>query len=990
MPREFDSSTLGFLAGGGTTGALIRATDWASTPLGPPQNWPSSLRTSIGTCLNCTFPILLWWGPQLIMLYNDAYAEIIADKHPAALGAPGASVWPEIWDIIGPMLTRVMADGEATPATDFRLVLNRRGFPEECYFSFSYSPIRNEAGCVVGVFCPVIETTLRVLGERRLAFRLDLERRLRDIEHSDAAKSLVGGMLAAHLGVASVGYAEAGSEDGQVLVETDWTDGRILSVAGVHQLTHYGPAVLQDLQQGLPVTIDDVLSDPRTANTAVQASYAALSVRALALIPLVKAGRMVAMLFALDVQPRLWSETDAGLLSDIAERTWAFVERMRAAEEFRALGENLPNLCWMAKADGAIIWYNRRWFDYTGTTPADMEGWGWQSVHHPDTLPAVMERWTQCLATGEPFEMTFPLRGADGVFRPFLTRIVPLRNGRGDITRWFGTNVDISAQQRTEAALRASEASLRGVADALPGFLWTAGPDGRLDYASQAWFDYAGTTLEQTLSWGWAEFIHPDDVPALKLAWTTALAQGVPYSQEFRMRRHDGHYLWFLGRATPVRDDTGGLTRWIGMNVGIEEQRQTRAALESLNAELEARVRAEVASREHAQVQLAHAQRMEALGQLAGGIAHDFNNVLQAVSSGLNLIGRRAEDSAMVRQLVGMVAETTTRGAAVTRRLLAFARKGELLSAAVEPGPLLASLHEMLRHTLGNAIVMHVDVAPNTPPLQVDRAQLETVLVNLAVNARDAMPGGGTLRVSATSETVDPGRTHPSGLAAGAYVRLCLSDTGHGMDAATLGRASEPFFTTKPVGQGTGLGLAMARGFAQQSGGAMTIESQTGDDKAGPGTRVTLWFPQAATAVPDAEPSLHDVALPPGATPPRVLVVDDDHVVREMLSALLEGFGYQIIAVPDAATALARLDEGDRADLLVTDLSMPGMNGLTLIEEARRRQPDLPAVLLTGYVDPNLLQAAERQKERLMVLRKPISAEELAAHAAALLRRKLP
>jgi PAS domain S-box-containing protein len=242
---------------------------------------------------------------------------------------------------------------------------------------------------------------------------------------------------------------------------------------------------------------------------------------------------------------------------DITERKRAEAALRRSEEEFRALGENLPNLCWMADADGWIYWYNRGWYDYTGTTPAEVQGWGWQSVLDPEVLPPVMERWTGSITAGTPFEMTFPLRGADGVFRPFLTRVLPLRDSEGAITRWFGTNVDVSEQQRTEAALRASEDALR-----------------------------------------------------------------------------------------------------------------------RLNERLEARVAEEVAAREQAQARLAHAQKMEALGQLAGGIAHDFNNVLQAVAGGLGLIQRRAEN-ARVRRLAGMAAEAAARGAAITGRLLAFARKGE-------------------------------------------------------------------------------------------------------------------------------------------------------------------------------------------------------------------------------------------------------------------------------------------------------------------------
>ena len=275
-----------------------------------------------------------------------------------------------------------------------------------------------------------------------------------------------------------------------------------------------------------------------------------------------------------------------------------------------------------------------------------MEGWGWQSVHDPAVLPSMMVRWTGCIAAGVPFEMTFPLRGADGLFRPFLTRIVPVRDASGAITRWFGNNVDISEQQRTEAALRAGEEALR-----------------------------------------------------------------------------------------------------------------------RLNDQLEARVATEVAAREQAQARLAQSQRMEALGQLAGGIAHDFNNVLQAVTGGLGLIGRRAGDADAVQRLARMAGDAAQRGAAITGRLLAFSRRGELQAAPVAPrGVAGATCMRSWRRPWASSIQVLTGVDPDAPPLLADRAQLETVLVNLAVNARDAMPDGGTLRIDGYGG--GGARTRPPGGAA--------------------------------------------------------------------------------------------------------------------------------------------------------------------------------------------------------------------------------
>ena len=407
----------------------------------------------------------------------------------------------------------------------------------------------------------------------------------------------------------------------------------------------------------------------------------------------------------------------------------------------------------------------------------------------------------------------------------------------------------------------------------------------------------------------------------------------------------------------------------------MDQLQAANVQLESLNGQLEARVLQETASRLEAERRLAQAQRLEALGQLAGGIAHDFNNVLQAIDGGLSLIHRRAADPDAVRRLSRMAAEAAARGASVTGRLLTFARRRELAGEVIDPGPLLRSMREILAHTLAADIEVRVDAPAGLPCLLADKAQLETVLINLAINARDAMPQGGVVMLSATAEAVPPTSPHPLGLAAGAYVRLRIVDDGSGMSPDVLSRASEPFFTTKAPGKGTGLGLAMARGFAQQSRGAFALESARGL-----GTSVTLWFPQAECPAQDAPPP---DAPEPAKTQLQVLMVDDDGMVREMLAGELEASGFYVTTAADGAAALALIDAGQAADLLITDYSMPGMNGLALIGQVRRRRPGLPALLLTGYVEPGVEAELATLQDRLTVmLHKPIGASELARRAA--------
>ena len=546
-------------------------------------------------------------------------------------------------------------------------------------------------------------------------------------------------------------------------------------------------------------------------------------------------------------------------IEENTERKRAEAALIQSEKEFRTLGEEQPNLCWMAAADGSVYWYNKRWYDYTGTQFDEMKGWGWQAVQDLAVLPDVMKSWTAAIAAGTPLELTFPLRGADGIFHPFLTRILPIRDETGAITRWLGSNVNISEQRATEDALRTSEEALR-----------------------------------------------------------------------------------------------------------------------QLNETLGARVAEAIAAREKAQERLAQAQRMEALGQLAGGIAHDFNNVLQVVSSALDLIERRADDGKSVRNIARMGSDAARRGTSVTARLLAFARKGELQAASVAVVPLLESLKEILSSTLEAGIRLELHVPPDIVPLMADKAQLETVLVNLAVNARDAMPGGGVLTLSARPCVVT-GTEHRAGLKPGLYVQLEVKDNGVGMDAATLARVSEPFFTTKPIGQGTGLGVAMSRGFAEQSGGGFAVQSEPGH-----GTTITLWFPEAR------EPSTSDTvpqAAIPGGISAKIMIVDDDDSVREMIRWQLDDLGYETAVASDGLIALARMDAGELLDVLVTDLSMPGMNGLALIEEARKRQPGLPALLLTGYADTSSSIDINGLGVGTRFLQKPISIQQLAENVATLLVR---
>ena len=412
--------------------------------------------------------------------------------------------------------------------------------------------------------------------------------------------------------------------------------------------------------------------------------------------PLMADGWVQAVLYVGHASSRAWTTDEVLLVEEVAARTWLVVQQARAkdamersVEAFGTLANGIPTLCWMAQPDGHVYWYNQRWYNYTGTSPDEMAGWGWQSVHDPAVLPEVLEHWRTALDTGESFEMTFPLRGADGLFRPFMTRVAPVRGADGRVRRWLGTNVDVAEAAGREAALERSAAALR----------------------------------------------------------------------------------------------------------------EREARLLQAHDELESRVIEEVKAREAAQARLAQAEKLSALGQLAGGIAHDFNNVMQAVSGGASLIGRHADSVGYRKAAVqdrgrrGLARCVRDPSSARLRQARRVACRGRCRSRA-----LLHGMREILAHTLGAAVRVELDVAQGLPAVLADGSQLESVVVNLATNARDAMPQGGTITIAATSERImDNG--HVEGLEPGTYVRLTVADTGTGIEAATLAARYGTLLHHKGAGQ---------------------------------------------------------------------------------------------------------------------------------------------------------------------------------------------
>ena len=569
--------------------------------------------------------------------------------------------------------------------------------------------------------------------------------------------------------------------------------------------------------------------------------------------------------------------------------------------------------------------------------------------------------------------------------RRWRTGDLAARTGLAEDGSEFGTlaaafdDMAVSLEAR-ERDLRHSEGIFRAIFDQAAIGMTQTDLDGRWLRVNDKMCAILGYARSDLLGRKFADFTHPDDIEA-DLANIDALLAGDigTITREKRYLRKDGGVVWASLTVFLLGDAEGRPERMVTIVEDITQRRLAEEELRRLTERLEDRVREEVGAREAAQSRAAHAERMQALGRLAGGIAHDFNNVLQGVLGAATLIERRPGDEAGVRRLARLAVEASERGASITRRLLAFGRHADLRAEAFDVPLLLSGLQEILAHTIGAGIEVSVKLGADCPPLLADRVQLETALLNLATNARDAMPGGGRLTLAASASDA-----LPPGLAHGRYVRITVADTGIGMDAAMMARAAEPFFTTKGVGAGTGLGLPMARGFADESGGALGIESSPGS-----GTAVTIWLPAAGpgTARLSEPQGLDDAAHSLGGlAAARVLLVDDESLVRQVLAEHMADAGFSVLSAANGNEALDMLDAGEAVDAMVTDLAMPGMDGITLIRAVQERRHGLPVVLLTGNAGGDAaLALSGAVSGTFSLLRKPVTGTVLASRVRALL-----
>jgi len=677
-----------FLADGGKVGALMRAHDWSTSPLGPPETWPQSLRSVVGLLLQSQFPMFVAWGNALGFLYNDPYAEILGAKHPRALGRRFYDIWSEIWHDISPLIDAAMA-GYATYREDLPLVMNRRGYDEQTWFTFSYSPVRDESGRVAGMFCAVSETTQKVLAERAA----------RDSE-----------------------------------------------------------ARLRDLNETLERRVKEAVAE-------------------------------------------------RNLLADIVEGTNAFVQ--------------------VADSDYRWLAINR--------------------------------------AAADEFERIFGVRPAVG------SNMLEL----------------LASQPEHQAAVKA---------------LWSRALSGE-------------------------EF--------------TAIEE---FGDPTRDRR--AYEMRYNALHDPSGKQIGAYQFVYDVTERLRDQKRLRTA----------------------EAALRQAQKMESLGQLTGGVAHDFNNLLAVFATGLQLLERDVSGQQRQRVFEGM-RRAISRGTGLTRHLLAFSRRRPVNPESIDIAAHLKGMREMLDGSLGGNMHVEMKFDADVWPVEVDAGEMELAIVNLCVNARDAMGGGGLITITLENVT-----EQAEGDASGEFVKLAVTDAGEGMSADVLARAFEPFFTTKDVSKGSGLGLPQVYGFAQQSGGRVSIESTVGR-----GTTVTLLLPrssqQPVAPVASADRSGAAASGDDNARRGHVLLVEDDHEVSALTREMLSCLGFSVTHVASAVAALGALANERPIDIVLSDIMMPGgVTGVELAREIRRRHTDLPIILTTGYVEA----ASGMQAREFDLLPKPYSLEALA------------
>ena len=721
------------------------------------------------------------------------------------------------------------------------------------------------------------------------------------------------------------------------------------------------------------------------------------------------------------VSPVLDTEGQPRMLLSVSRDMTDRVKGQQALSEsearFRNMADHAPVMMWVTDVSGSCTYLNNRWYEFTGQSEEEATGFGWLTAVHVDDRRVAENSLRLANVAQQPVRSEYRLRRNDGVYRWAIDAASPRFGEDGTFLGYVGSVIDIDDRHDMENALRHRTEQLQGLASAALVVARAPTLEQTLENITEAARRIIGAhqgVVSLTRGPDWSQAINA-------VALTDKYGQWREYAT---MPQGNGIYAWLCEENRPARMTQGELElhpRWCGFgnhstehppmrgwlaaplvgrdgsNLGLiqlsdkkdgsefdaadeamlvqlahfasaaVEQTQTEEELRYLNESLEHRVAEAIAERERTEEALRQSQKLEAMGSLTGGVAHDFNNLLTPIIGSLDMLLRRGIGTERERQLIDGALQSADRAKTLVQRLLAFARRQPLQPCAVDVKGLVVGMADLIMSTSGPKVNVCLEMPIDLPPATADANQLEMAVLNLALNARDAMPDGGTLTIGASIQSVEGGNR--TGLRPGDYMRLSVKDTGVGMDEATAARAIEPFFSTKGIGKGTGLGLSMVHGLASQLNGGLTISSQSGL-----GTTIDLWLPVSQLAViADGQLEASQSGKSGKGT---AMLVDDEVLVRMSTANMLSDLGYDVVEAASAEEALSLIKSGVTPCLLVTDHLMPGMNGCELAQQLKLSRPDLNVLIVSGYAE------AEGIDPKMPRLTKPFRISELAASLA--------
>ena len=923
LPSNHKTDGATFLRGLGEAADLIAAFDWAATPLGPIGAWPASLTAIVSFLVRSPVALVLLWGEDGVMIYNDAYSIFAGGRHPGLLGQKVLSGgWPEVAEFNANVL-RVGLAGGTLAYRDQELTLFRNGVPEQVWMDLDYSPVVDDAGVPAGVLAVVVETTERVLAERRAATAAERQRR-----QFDQAPGFVIIMNGPEHVVEFVNDTHR-----RVFGSDDWVGKTIReafpSIAG----------------QGFYEVLDRVYADGEI----YQAHGEEVRYRRLRDGP--EETRYLDFVYAPNTDEsgaitgifcNGFDVTDRRVADDALRQLNAELER-KVIERSQARGvtwQVSPDLLGALNSEGYFETSNPAWQTVLGWSEAEVASMSIFELLHPDDLERTRAGFALTQVGQPAIRFLNRYRCKDGSYRWISWTGVP------EDGLVYCTGHDIT----DDVAARSERDQLWTLAEDM---LARADYTGMMSAVNPAWTRVLGFTERELLTRPYADFMHAEDVDV-----TLAALQRMGETQaatrfENRILGADGTYRPIGWTVAPEPDGANFIA--VGRDLSDDKRRETEL-METQEA-------------------LRQSQKMEAVGQLTGGIAHDFNNLLAGISGSLELIQKRILDQGMTGfdRHMGIAQASTDRAAALTQRLLAFSRRQTLDPRPIDVNRLLSGVEDLIRRTVGPDIEVATIGAVGLWLTKIDPSQLENAVLNLVINARDAMPDGGRITIETANKWIDARAAKDRDLAPGQYISLCVTDTGSGMSAEVIERAFDPFFTTKPLGQGTGLGLSMIHGFVRQSGGQVRIYSELGR-----GTTMCLYFPRYAGELDADDAALpHDDHLEPGQGE-TVLIIDDEEPIRMLVSDVLGEAGYRVLEAVDGPSGLKILQSDARIDLLISDVGLPGgFNGRQVADAARQTRPDLKVLFVTGYAE-NAVVSNGHLEAGMQVITKPFQMSALA------------